>query len=75
MFSGFGRGRGQPCEGEEDKNLIRMGGGGSGSSCGFPFFCKGWGGAGWEKIELKFSRVSVFVPPFNCEIAPLENSV
>ena len=26
----FGQGRGQPCEGEEDQNLIRMGGGGSG---------------------------------------------
>jgi hypothetical protein len=37
----------------------------------WPFFSLSrLGGAGWEKIEIKFSRVSVFVAPFNCEIAP-----
>jgi len=41
----------------------------SGSSCGFPFFSR-LGGAGWEKIELKVSRVSVFVAPLIAKLPP-----
>ena len=50
----FGQARGQPCEGEEDKNLIRMG---------------GWR-LRVKRREKKCSAPRVFCCPYNCKIAP-----